>query len=136
MRRIYEFVEKLFDDVPETERSEQVKEEIMQDMEEKVYDLMHDGKSQEDAINKVIIEFGDFDEIKEELKIGGSKKLGFAKLNLGFSIWGSILIIALMVFINFYYTPKVIWFIYPTFAVLWWPLAMFYYLNRKKEELK
>ncbi|EUJ33194.1 hypothetical protein MFLO_04645 [Listeria floridensis FSL S10-1187] len=136
MRRIYEFVEKLFDDVPNTERASQVKEEILQDMEEKVYDLMHEGKTQEDAINKVIIEFGDFDEIKEELKIGGSKKLAYAKLNLGFSLWGSALFIALIVFINFYYTPSVIWFVYPTFAILWWPLSMFYYWYRKKEEVK
>lgn len=136
LRRIYEFVDKIFDDVPNSDRALQVKEEILLDMEEKVYDLMEQGKSQEDAINKVLVDFGDIDEIKAELKIGGSKKLAYARLNLDFAIWGSILFIALFIFINVYYTPNTIWFVYPTFGILWWPLSMFYYWHRKKEELK
>ncbi|WP_239257150.1 permease prefix domain 1-containing protein [Listeria ilorinensis] len=136
MRRIYDFVDKLFEDVPNSERAQLVREEIILDMEEKVYDLMDQGKSEEDAINKVMIEFGDFDEIREELQIGGSKKLAFAKLNMGFAICGSILLIALFIFINFYYTPETIWFVYPAFGVIWWPLSMIYYYFRKKEELK
>ncbi|EUJ53479.1 permease prefix domain 1-containing protein [Listeria fleischmannii] len=106
MRRIYEFVDKIFEDVPNSDRALQVKEEILLDMEEKVYDLMEEGKSQEDAINKVLVDFGDIDEIKAELKIGGSKKLAYAKLNLGFAIWGSILFIILFIFINFYLHAK------------------------------
>ncbi len=136
LRRIYDFVDKLFEDVPNSERAQLVREEIILDMEEKVYDLMDQGKSEEDAINKVMIEFGDFDEIREELQIGGSKKLAFAKLNMGFAICGSILLIALFIFINFYYTPETIWFVYPAFGVIWWPLSMIYYYFRKKEELK
>ncbi|WP_163653206.1 permease prefix domain 1-containing protein [Listeria sp. PSOL-1] len=136
MEIIYEFVDKLFKDVPDSHHAKQMKEEILLDMEEKAHDLMNEGKSKEDAINKVLVDFGDFDEVKEALKIGDSKKLAFAKLNLDFSIWGSGLFILLFVFINFYYTPKTIWFIYPTFTILWWPLAMFYYWHRKKEEVK
>ncbi|WP_099224640.1 permease prefix domain 1-containing protein [Listeria costaricensis] len=136
MRRIYDFVDKLFEDVPNSERAQLVREEIILDMEEKVYDLMDQGKSEEDAINKVMIEFGDFDEIREELQIGGSKKLAFAKLNMGFAICGSLLLIALFIFINMYYTPNTIWFVYPAFGVIWWPLSMIYYYFRKKEELK
>ena len=48
------------------------------------------------------------------------------KLNLEYSIWSSVLIIALFIFINFYYSPHVIWFVYPTFAVLWWPLSLYF----------
>jgi hypothetical protein len=59
-------------------------------------------------------------------------KKNTAKLNLGFSIFGSVLIIALFVFMNFYYSPEIIWFVYPTFVVLWWPLSMFFYWLRKK----
>ncbi|EIA19002.1 permease prefix domain 1-containing protein [Listeria fleischmannii] len=60
MRRIYEFVDKIFEDVPNSDRALQVKEEILLDMEEKVYDLMEEGKSQEDAINKVLVDFGKY----------------------------------------------------------------------------
>ncbi len=62
------------------------------------------------------------------------KKSSSAALNLGFSLWGSGLIIALCIFINFYYSPGVIWFIYPTFGVLWWPLALFFHWLRKRRE--
>lgn len=84
MRRIYEFVDKIFEDVPNSDRALQVKEEILLDMEEKVYDLMEEGKSQEDAINKVLVDFGDIDEIKAELKIGGSKKISLCEIKSGF----------------------------------------------------
>jgi len=87
---------------------------------------MEQGKEEEDAINKALIEFGDIKDIKEELGNRQPKNSNKAKLGLEFSICGSLLIIALFVFINYYYTPNAIWFVYPTFAILWWPLSMLY----------
>lgn len=135
LRKIQHHVEDLFDDVPYSERTEALKLEIIQNLEEKVYDLMAEGKEEEDAINKAIVDFGDIKDLKRELGVGETlptAKKDMTKISLGFSIWGSALIIALFVFINFYYTPKTIWFVYPTFAILWWPLSMYYYRLRKK----
>lgn len=132
MRKIKDHVDELFKRIPESEQKELVKQEILENLEEKVYDLMAQGKEEEDAINKAIIEFGDIDEIEKELGVIRPVKKNMSKLDLGFSIWGSILIIALFIFINFYYTPQTIWFVYPTFGVLWWPLSMFYRWLRQK----
>ncbi|KYD08633.1 permease prefix domain 1-containing protein [Heyndrickxia sporothermodurans] len=132
MRKIKDHVDELFKKIPDSEQKELVKQEILDNLEEKVYDLMAQGKEEEDAVNKAIIEFGDIDEIEKELGINKPVKKNMSKLDLGFSIWGSILIIALFIFINFYYTPNTIWFVYPTFGVLWWPLSMFYRWLRQK----
>ncbi|WP_096186370.1 permease prefix domain 1-containing protein [Evansella halocellulosilytica] len=132
MKNIKHHVDELFKDVPKSERREIIKEEIKGNLEEKITDLMEQGKEEEDAINKAIIEFGDIEDIKSELGVNNPQKKNQSKLNLGFSIWGSFLFIALVVFMNFYYTPDVIWFVYPTFVVLWWPLSMLYYWLRTK----
>ncbi|MEN2467383.1 permease prefix domain 1-containing protein [Ornithinibacillus sp. JPR2-1] len=117
-------------------------QEVLQNLEEKVWDLMQQGKEEEDAINKAIVEFGDIDDLKKELGVSdftgphkSVKSLKNRKLNLEYSIWASLLLIGLFVFINFYYSPQVIWFVYPTFAILWWPLSMYYqWLKVKRGE--
>lgn len=124
MKSIKQHVDELFKGIPESEKKKIIKQEIVANLQEKVYDLMEQGKEEEDAINKAIVEFGDIEEIKQQLGHKLPTRRNNAKLNLGFSVWGSLMIIALVVFVNFYYTPDVIWFVYPTFAVLWWPLSM------------
>lgn len=42
-----------------------VKQEIIENLEEKVFYLMDQGKEQEDAINKAIVEFGDIEDLKK-----------------------------------------------------------------------
>jgi hypothetical protein len=131
--KIKQYVDGVFKDVPKSEEKEIIKQEIIENLEEKVVDLMEQGKTEEDAINKAIAEFGNIEEIKMELRVTKHPlKRNMSKLNLGFSIWGSILIIALVVFTNLYYTPQVIWFVYPTFVVLWWPLAMLFHWFRTR----
>jgi hypothetical protein len=141
LKKLTQHVNDLFKDIPASERKEIVMQEVLQNLEEKVWDLMEQGKEEEDAINKAIVEFGDIEELKNEL--GVSKEVSVRqpgslknrKLNLQYSIWGSVLIIGLFTFINFYYTPEIIWFVYPTFAVLWWPLSMYYrWLKVKRGE--
>lgn len=132
----------LFKEVPESKDKEVVKQEVLQNLEEKVWDLMQQGKEEEDAINKAIVEFGDIEDLKKELGVPdvtrsnkSVKSLKNRKLNLEYSIWASLLLIGLFVFINFYYSPQVIWFVYPTFAILWWPLSMYYqWLKVKRGE--
>lgn len=130
---IKQYVDKLFKDVPKTADNEIVKQEIIDNLEEKVRDLIEQGEKKEDAVDQAITDFGNIEELKMELRMTQQQlKKNTAKLNLGFSIFGSVLIIALFVFMNFYYTPEVIWFVYPTFAVLWWPLSMFFYWLRNR----
>ncbi|MFS0780261.1 permease prefix domain 1-containing protein [Bacillus sp. 1P06AnD] len=134
MKKIRSHVDLLFSDIPASKKTDLLKEDIIQNLEDKVMDLMDEGKAEEDAINKAIVEFGDMEDLKSELRPEAyavdDRKNQLARLNLGFSIWGSLLLIGLFLFLNFYYTPKTIWFVYPTFAVLWWPLSMYYYWRR------
>lgn len=132
MTAVKKHVEEWFKDLPNTEQSERMKEDIIQSLEDRVYDLILSGKAEEDAVNKALVEFGDLEDIKAELGAQTVTKRNPFALHLGFSLWGTVLIIALVLFINFYYTPDVIWFVYPTFAVLWWPLSIFYkWLGRR-----
>lgn len=136
MNEIESHINRLFEGIPESTRKEEIKLEITQNLNEKVADLVSQGQSREEAIKKAIYDFGDIDDLKEELessaKLVKSKKLG---LSLAFSVWGGILITALFLFINFYYSPNVIWFVYPTFAVIWWPMALFFQYFRNKNDI-
>lgn len=141
MTNIKDYVEGLFSDVPDSEEKTSIMQEIIQNLEEKVSDLVEAGKEREDAINKSIVDLGDVSELKADLmdnttSIKKTKKKPNYLHNLWFSIWGSALIIGLFLFINLYYS-KSIWFVYPTFAVLWWPLSMFFvWLNNGKKGKK
>lgn len=126
MIQIEEYVNRQFQGIVNSIEKEEMIQELVSNMKEKVNDLKMDGKSEEDAINKVIVDFGDVTELKENLQGKSLKPQNRYAIRLGFSIWGSILIIALVVFVNLYYTPHAIWFVYPVFAVLWWPLTAFY----------
>lgn len=133
METIDKYVERLFKDVPKSEEKEMIKQEIIDNLEEKINDLIEQGVDRETAVQLAISEFGNINELKMELtKTQQELKKNTAKLNLVFSILGSILIISMLVFTNLYYTPTTIWFVYPTFVVLWWPLSMFYYWLRKR----
>ncbi len=134
MKSVKQHVHELFEQLPESDRKEQLKNEIILNMQEKVIDLMATGKSEEDAVNKAIVEFGDIEDIKAELLANPPEVRNTAGLALGFSIWGAGLIIALVVFINLYFSPGVLWCVFPIFAVLWWPLAVFYWWLRKRQK--
>ncbi len=140
MITIKDYIEGLFKDVPDSREKENIKKEIILNLEEKVQDLMDGGKSEEDAINKSIVEFGDINEIKMQLmgSVASAPKKKESKTNyannMWFSIWGAILIIAFLFFINYTTSWGYPWFIYPTFGVLWWPLASFFiWLNHRQK---
>ena len=133
MKKIEQYVDDLFSEVPESEKKAELRNEIVQNLNEKVADLISAGKEEEDAVNKAIVEFGDISDIKQELSAQQPQK-DKGGLALGFSLWGSALIIALVVFANLYYTPNVVWAVYPVFAVLWWPLTIFYHWLSKRKK--
>lgn len=136
MNEIEKHIHRLFEGIPESNRKKEIMQEIIQNLNEKVSDLVQNGQSMEQALKKTVDDFGDIDDLKKELagsaKYSKSKKIG---LSLAFSIWGAILITALFLFINFYYTPNIIWFVYPVFAVIWWPMTMFFHWIHNKNDV-
>ena len=133
---IRQHIEEMFQGVPDSEEKQSLLDEMIADAEEKAADLMADGKTEEDAVNKALVELGDLSEIKLALMDASPRKSGSQRRNrnsLLYSIVGSLLIIGLMLFINLYYSPRTIWFVYPAFGVIWWPLSMLlYYMNHKE----
>jgi len=136
MKRIKTYIEGLFADIPDSSEKEGIIQELVMNLEEKAQDLMEQGKAEEDAVNKALVDLGDVSEIKSSLSPAtpGSvkKKINYAS-RAWFSICASVLIISLFVFMNIYYSPEAIWFVFPVFAVLWWPLtAVFSWINHRK----
>ena len=126
MTKLESRINQIFKTIPDSERKYEVKQEIMMNLSEKVNDLMSKGMSEDDALSTAMEDFGDIGELTSELQESGRQyKEKKTWLALGFSIWGSILLVALFLFANFYYTPKLHWFIFPVFVTLWWPLALF-----------
>ncbi|MDR3314134.1 MAG: permease prefix domain 1-containing protein [Oscillospiraceae bacterium] len=131
MKEIATYVERTFESVPDSQRKSEIMQEIIERLEDSAGKLEQDGKAREDAINKAIVDFGNLDEILQELR-GQETGKGKALSSLWFAVIGSLLVIALTVFINLYYSPGVVWFLYPTFAVIWWPLCIFFFGKWRK----
>ncbi len=136
MNEIETYIKKLFGSVSDSNRKQELIQEITQNLNDKVADLEAKGQTRDEAVKKAIDDFGDIDDLKKELensaKLTRSKKAG---LSLAFSIWGTLLIVGLFLFINFYYTPKIIWFVYPLFAVIWWPMSLFFHWLHLKNDV-
>lgn len=82
MNKIKNYVNDLFKEVKSTRKSEELKEEIVADLEEKYQDLIHSGTSEKDAYNEVIRGIGDIDELLEGLKVSSySEQLSIRKKN-------------------------------------------------------
>ncbi len=69
MDTIKNYVETMFINLPETPEIIQLKEDILGNMEDKYTELIEAGKSNNEAIGIVISEFGNIDEILEEMNI-------------------------------------------------------------------
>ena len=54
------------------------------------------------------------------------------KSNFGFSITASLFISVFFISVNAIFSPQDIWAVYPIFAVLWWPLSMYYFVHKRK----
>lgn len=137
MITIKKHVEQLFADIPVTEESLFMKEEILHGLEDKVDILMAQGKLEEDAINKAIVELGDLTDLRMELAEARVKppRSYLAWTHFQFSLVGAALIIGLLLFINISYTPTVLWVVFPAFAIVWWPLAMYFRCLRVQGEV-
>lgn len=69
MNTIYNYVESVFVNLPRTPQMEELKEEMLRNMEDKYHDLKESGVSENEAIGTVLSDFGNIDEILEEYEI-------------------------------------------------------------------
>ncbi|GKU81916.1 hypothetical protein [Niallia sp. NCCP-28] len=54
------------------------------------------------------------------------------KTYFSFSVHASLLISLFFIIVNFINSPQIIWAVYPIFAVLWWPLSMYYFYYKRR----
>ena len=70
MEAIREYLSNLFLNLPETPQVLRAKAELMEMMEDKYEELIGEGMSEKEAVGTVISEFGNLEELAEELGIG------------------------------------------------------------------
>lgn len=68
--RITEYVQKMFSKLPRTKEAIDIKQNILESMEDGYAEYLDKGYSEEDAYNKVVERFGNIDEVKAALGIG------------------------------------------------------------------
>lgn len=73
METIINYVETMFINLPETAELQQLKQDILLNMEDKYNELKAAGKSENEAVGTVISEFGNLDEILDELDSEGGQ---------------------------------------------------------------
>jgi hypothetical protein len=61
--------------------------------------------------------------------------VSFAKRKrpLLFSVAGTLLSAAFFIVVNAVSSPNTIWAVYPIFAILWWPLSVYYFVYRQRD---
>jgi hypothetical protein len=69
METIRNYLETMFQGLPETEEIRRLKEELLANMEDKYQELKDQGNTENEAIGKVISEFGNIDELLREMDI-------------------------------------------------------------------
>ncbi len=76
MNRMKTYLEEMFRTLPDTEEVRRARHELWQMMEDKYSELIADGMTEEEAVNQVISEFGNLDELSDELNLGDLMKTG------------------------------------------------------------
>lgn len=66
--QLREYIDTIFIEAPRSMKAVEIKEEILQNLHDKYYDLLAEGKSEEAAYNIAIASIGDFSELIDELK--------------------------------------------------------------------
>lgn len=74
MDTIKNYIEMMFKDLPKTPDVLRVKRNILETMDDRYNELINEGKSEHEAIGAVIAQFGNIEELKEELGITSKAK--------------------------------------------------------------
>ena len=140
MKKIENFVKHTFKDIPKEGKTEVIKS-VTESLIEKIEDLIESGLTEKEAIDKTVVEFGTVEDYFQNFKKTTKKEKRLKTINhykndLLFSGVGSIIIICILLYINLTFTPSILWFVIPSIAILWWPLAILYNLLNKRENRK
>jgi hypothetical protein len=140
MKQIKNFVKNTFKGVEKDKRDE-ITQSVTELLIEKVEDLIESGLSEQEAIDKAVVEFGTLedyfdDSIKKAKKEKRQKTLRHYGNDLLFSGVGSAIVIGILAFVNLYYVPDTLWFVIPSIAILFWPLSILYNLLNKRANRK
>ena len=151
MKKIENFVKHTFKDIPKEGKAEVIKT-VTSILIEKIEDLIESGLPEKEMKKEVFKHFSEADiiisaaavadfrpkevfegKIKKEKR---QKTLTHYKNDLLFSGVGTVIIICILLYINLYFSPTLLWFVIPSIAILWWPLAILYNLLNKRENRK
>lgn len=140
MKQLKNFVKNTFRNIEKDKRDEII-QSVTEALLEKVEDLIESGLTEQEAIDKTVVEFGtveDFldESIRKKKKEKRQKTLKHYGNDLIFSGVGSTFVIGILAFINFYYSSNNLWFVVPSIAILFWPLAILYNLLNKRATKK
>jgi len=69
MDQINSYVDAMFAKLPNTRAVEEMKQNILENMQERYSELLSEGKTENEALGAVISQFGNIDEVKKELGI-------------------------------------------------------------------
>jgi hypothetical protein len=134
---IKKFVTRLLRDLLNEQDKKELIEVMTTSLEEKVDDLVEQGKTREEAIQKSIDEFGNTEDVlqafpkTQKLKENQIKK---RRNQVMFSTFAYIIITGLAVYINLAFAPAYNWFIVIAIGLLFWPLVMVYlYLSDRRQ---
>lgn len=102
MKTIKNYLDSLFLNVPKTPETEKAKEDLLSNMEDHYYELINEGKSEQEAIGTVISEFGSIDELLAELELDKEQRkdnefLDAIGLEEAFEFWATVRRFALVV---------------------------------------
>lgn len=82
METIKNYLDNVFNRLPETDEVKNLKLDLLANMEDKYYELKQEGKSENEAIGIVISEFGNIDEIINEMDIEIKSEQNFSTINV------------------------------------------------------
>lgn len=137
MNNIKRFVTKLLKDYFSDEDKKELIEVMTTSLEEKVDDLVEQGKTREEAIETSINEFGDTDDVLKAFPKTQKLKDNMVKKRRNifmFSSFAYLIITGLAIYINLTFLVGYNWFVIIAIGLLFWPLVMLYlYLGVRKQ---
>lgn len=141
MKQIINFVKNTFKNLPKDEGRDEIILSVTETLLEKVEDLVESGLSEQEAIDKTVLEFGGADDYQERVEKKEKKEKRLKTLNhyrndLLFSIVSVVIIIGVLVYVNLYWFSGTLWFVIPALGLLFWPLSVLYHLLNKRATSK
>ncbi len=129
MNNIKKFVSKLLKDFFNEEDKKELIEILTTSLEEKVEDLVEQGNTREEAIQKSIQEFGDEKDVLDAFPEYDKKENSVKKRRnqVIFSTCAYLIITGLAAYVNFVLLEGYLWFLIVAIGLLFWPLVMLYF---------